>query len=246
MTEISSLEKMVVKPFLYGILEQSSLIDFPGHLTSVFFTSGCNFACPFCHNPDLIKRQPGNLTWDEVDRFLAQSQAEWVDAICITGGEPTLHDGLYDLVQHIKQRGFYVKLDTNGSNPDRIEEVQDLVDYIAMDYKAPRDSYHQMSGSHVDLDDIDKSIHLLKKRDVSQYEIRTTVVEGLHSLNDMEQIGVELEGVKHYVIQPFIPQENLCDSALTSFERTSVVFMKEALDRVKIHVPNVVMRGVGL
>lgn len=186
-------------------LERLSVIDYPGKACAVVFLAGCNFRCPYCQNPDLIKR-PGRLSEiseGEVLDFLG-SRRKWLDGLCITGGEPSLHRGLPDFIRKVKKEGFLVKLDTNGSNPGMVEQLvkERLVDYISMDIKAPLDKYEEVARVGVSKGDIQRSADIIMNSGV-RYEFRTTVVPRLFSKGDMESIGKWLKGAKRFFIQGF-------------------------------------------
>ena len=199
---------------LLGGLQKFTLIDYPGKIAATVFTVGCNFLCPFCHNPELIdpklmKNQPSVLE-SEFFEFLKSRQGK-LDGVCITGGEPTLHKDLADFLSKIKSLGFAVKLDTNGSHPEILEKLitEKLVDYIAMDIKAPADKYSEIAGG-VGIDKIKKSVGLIKNSGVD-YEFRTTVVPKFHKKEDLIKIAEWLKGAKKYFIQQFYPTKTLDD-----------------------------------
>lgn len=235
-----------LKPIIYGILKNSSMIDFEGHLAKVLFTAGCNFRCGFCHNNEMIHAREGNITWAQVDDVLARARDQWVDAVCISGGEPTMHRELLPLVLYLKGRGFKVKLDTNGAYPERLEEVKDVVDFISMDYKTCLARYHELAGVRVDTAAIRASIRLLAGLEADRYEFRTTVMEGIHNDEVMRLIATELSGAARYVLQPFVPQDSLYDPVFTALPRTSVIFLERLQLIARAGVPNTLIRGVGI
>lgn len=192
-----------------GGLQKTSLIDYPGKVSSIIFTIGCNFHCPYCHNPELVNETAEELQVDAVLAFL-ETRRGLLDAVTITGGEPTLHDDLIPFIRRIKEMGFLVKLDSNGTNPDVIEALQkeQLVDYLAMDIKSPLRTYAMTVGRPVAIDAIQKSIRLLIQGMVP-YEFRTTIVKTLLSFEDLHEIGDEIRGAKQYFLQKFIPTKTL-------------------------------------
>ncbi|MDD5590081.1 MAG: anaerobic ribonucleoside-triphosphate reductase activating protein [Candidatus Portnoybacteria bacterium] len=197
---------------LIGGLQKITLIDFPGHIAATVFTVGCNFSCPFCHNPELvdgvrIKEQP-LLSEDDFFNFLKLKQG-LLEGVCITGGEPTIHPDLLHFIDKIKRMDFKIKLDTNGSRPDILGKLLNkrLVDYLAMDIKGPLEKYHQIVGSQIDLERIHESTVLA--RQFPDYEFRTTVVPGLHKKADFLSIARWLEGAKKYFLQQFRPGKTL-------------------------------------
>ena len=198
-----------------GGLQKLTLIDYPGRLAATVFTVGCNFYCPYCHNPELvdsarIKKQP-EVSEKELFDFLAARQG-LLEGVCVTGGEPTLQADLPEFIRKIKDLGYLVKLDTNGSNPVALERLLNdrLVDYVAMDIKAPLEKYKKVVGPKVSLQDIQRSVELT--RSAPDYEFRTTVLPRLHSAKDILSIGRWLQGAKKYYLQQFRPTKCL-DSA---------------------------------
>lgn len=195
-------------------LEKFAPKDFPGHISSTIFVGGCNFRCPFCHNADLVLN-PGDVPVIPKDFFLdfLESRKDWLDAVCVTGGEPLMYEDIKELLNLIKQKGLRIKLDTNGSFPKRLEEIiqKGLVDYVAMDIKASLDKYFIASGVDVNTDNIKKSIEILKN---SRVEImyRTTVVPGIIEKEDIEKIGRMLKGSPLFQIQQFSPKNTLDES----------------------------------
>lgn len=195
-----------------GGLQKVSLIDYPGRVAATVFTSGCNFSCPFCHNPELvdsrqISRQPFFPQTEFFD-FLKSRQG-LIDGVCITGGEPAVHKDLPEFVKKIKDMGFLVKLDTNGTRPEVLQELlkDKTVDYLAMDIKGPLENYSKITGTEVDLEKINQSTLLSRK--FPDYEFRTTVVPGLHKKNDFLNIARWLDGSKKYFLQQFRPKNTL-------------------------------------
>jgi pyruvate formate lyase activating enzyme len=192
-----------------GGLQKCSLIDFPGKITAILFTVGCNFRCPYCHNPELVDETSEIISVDNVFAFLTRRR-EILDAVTITGGEPTIQTDLVPFIRKVKEMGFLVKLDTNGTHPEVIELVQEekLVDYIAMDIKAPLGRYASSVARPVDEVQIKKSIQLLIKGNIP-YEFRTTVVKSLLSYDDLHEIGKTIKNAERYYLQKFVPTKTL-------------------------------------
>lgn len=193
-----------------GGLQKESLIDWDGKLTAVVFTQGCNFRCGYCHNPSLVVpkliRQAQRIAYTEVMSYLA-SRKNWLDGVVVTGGEPTMHAGLRQFIVEIKQLGFPVKLDTNGTNPALLESLinDGLVDYVAMDVKSvpQHNRYQQITPINEDVfRNVLRSITVLKQNRVP-HEFRTTQIPKLHSEEDMAEIKTFLEGKAPYKIQHF-------------------------------------------
>ena len=196
-----------------GGLNTFSLSDFPGKVAAVVFTQGCNFRCPYCHNASLIPyhyRVPDELLIPEEHffEFLAY-RSNRLDAVVVSGGEPTIHQDLPAFLRRIKDMGFAVKLDTNGSEPEVLKEIleNDLVDYIAMDIKAPLDKYKQVTKalSLTAKDKVKESIELISGSGVD-HEFRTTVVEALLTPEDMKAIRKLVPAGSTYRLQKFCPE----------------------------------------
>lgn len=188
-------------------LEKFAPIDFPGYISSTVFVGGCNFRCPFCHNADLVLK-PQSLPSFPLDYFLSylDSRKNWLEAVCVSGGEPLLHDDLDVLLQIIKDKNLLVKIDTNGAFPVKLEKlIEDgLLDYIAMDIKAPLDKYNKAAAGSVNTDNLKKSIEIIRHSGLD-YIFRTTAVPGFIDGDDIEEIGRLLKGSKFFQIQQFKP-----------------------------------------
>ncbi len=203
---------------IIGGLQKLTLIDYPGHLACTVFLTGCNFRCPFCYSselvlPEKIALQP-RLAMSDFFNFLKQRKGQ-LDGVVVCGGEPTINPELPDFCRQIKKMDYKLKLDTNGSNPAMLEELlkKKLLDYVAMDIKAPREKYSQVIGFNGAsalylLDNIQKSIDLLKK-ELVDYEFRTTFVPGLHSKEDVVAIVNWLKPAKRFYLQNFRPEKTL-------------------------------------
>jgi len=199
-----------------GFLE-TSFMDWPGKICSVLFLPHCNFRCPYCHNHPLVihPEQYSTIPLKEILDHL-RSLREWIDGVCVTGGEPTLHSDLPQLIQEVKRQGFLIKLDTNGSNPKMLEDLIKWrsIDFVSMDVKAPLDPFHyrRATGTCIDLQPILRSIEILKTSRVN-YEFRMTVVPGLHQEEDIKRLGNQLRAGRRLVLQNFNP-ENPLDPSL--------------------------------
>jgi pyruvate formate lyase activating enzyme len=190
-----------------GGLQKVSLIDYPGLICATIFLQGCNFKCSYCHNPELVDTrlfQPC-IKENEVLDFLNTRKGK-LDAVTITGGEPTIHDGLAPFIKQIKKIKFAVKLDTNGSQPQVIKTLLDekLLDFIAMDIKAPLEKYKSVVKVPVNSDLIKESIRLILKAKI-QHEFRTTIVESQLEEKDILQIAKLISGASNYALQKFVP-----------------------------------------
>lgn len=195
----------------FGGLNKFTLIDYPGKTAVLVYTIGCNFRCPYCHNPELVNETVENeIDEKEVLDFLEKRKGV-IDGLVITGGEPTIHgDDLFNFMKKVKTLGFLVKLDSNGTNPSFLEKVisEGVVDYIAMDIKSPLMTYHKVANMPVDVAAIRKSITILKARKVD-YEFRTTVIKILCSKEDLHKIFKEIRGAHKYFLQKFVPNNIL-------------------------------------
>lgn len=185
-----------------------TLIDYPGKVAAVVFTIGCNFRCPFCHNPDLIKPslemiRIGRENEKNFFTFLKKRKG-LLDGVCVTGGEPTVQPDLISFLERIRSMGFLIKLDSNGLKPEVLKEVfkRKLADHVAMDIKHAPKKYPLAMGVDIDMEKIKESVELIKASGLP-YEFRTTVVPGIHTEEDFEAIGEWIRGTKLYYLQPF-------------------------------------------
>ncbi|MCC7569175.1 MAG: anaerobic ribonucleoside-triphosphate reductase activating protein [Candidatus Methanofastidiosa archaeon] len=187
-----------------------SLTDWDDKVSAVLFLGGCNYRCPYCHNWQIVESPDGvdDVPLDEVKAYLKES-ASWLDGVVITGGEPTQDPELLTLAAYIKSLGLQVKLDTNGSEPDVLEELigRHLVDYIAMDVKNSFGKYAETVGTLPDLDDVKKSIEIVM--DFAAHEFRTTVVPDLVEEEDIVKICGYLRGAQRYILQRYHPENVL-------------------------------------
>ncbi len=212
-------------------LQKTSLIDFPPYTAAVVFLGGCNFRCRFCHNPELVLRFNDIPTISEKELFgFLEGRKKWIDGVCVTGGEPCIYPDLCEFVKRIKEIGFLVKLDTNGTNPEMLKRLIDggLVDYIAMDIKAPLEIYDDVCGVDVVKENIEESAEMIKKSKV-EHEFRTTVVPGLIGKKEIFLIGKWLNGSKRYAIQNFRGTRELIDKELQG----TMGYTKEELGEMK-------------
>jgi pyruvate formate lyase activating enzyme len=188
-----------------GGLQKFSLVDFPGRIAATVFCRGCSFRCPYCHNPQLVDpaRYTDLIPQIEVLDFLAARRGQ-LQGVVLSGGEPTLHEDLPDFLTAVRELGFSTKLDTNGSNPDLLSNILErgLVDYIAMDIKAPLASYERLVAAPVRVLDIQRSIDLIIASGVA-HEFRTTYLEPVLSIDDMREIARAVRGCQLFVVQSF-------------------------------------------
>jgi pyruvate formate lyase activating enzyme len=198
---------------IIGGLQKLTLIDYPGKLAATVFLAGCNFRCPWCYSSELvlpakIKNQP-KISENEFFEFL-NGKKGLLEGVVVCGGEPTLNKDLMDFIGKIKEMGFAVKLDTNGSNPEILKELLEkkMIDYVAMDIKAPKEKYEALAGKNINLADIEKSVDLLLSLP-ADYEFRTTLVPNLLTKEDIISISQWISGAEKYYIQNFRPEKNI-------------------------------------
>lgn len=185
--------------------EKLTLLDYPGKLAAVVFTIGCNFRCPFCHNPELVdlRLAHGETSEDNFFEFLKKRKGI-LEGVCITGGEPTIQLGILEFIEKIKTLGFLVKLDSNGTRPDVLKKVieANMVDYIAMDIKNSPEKYRHAVGTVLDIERIKLSASLIMQSGI-EYEFRTTAVPGMHTEQDFEAIAQWIKGANKYYLQEY-------------------------------------------
>jgi len=207
----SEVHKFPIKGFI-----ETSFLDWKGELSSVIFFAGCNFRCPFCHNSDLV------LNWDNLEDvhleyiiLTLRKFKQWVNRVVITGGEPTIHMGLFSVLGYLKREGMLVKLDTNGSSPSALRGLvsEGLIDYIAMDVKGPIDRYEQWCGVDVDKRKIEESVRFIMEGAVP-YEFRMTVVPQLHHEDDVYHVAEYLRASDKFFLQEFKPRKCIAPAYL--------------------------------
>jgi pyruvate formate lyase activating enzyme len=227
---------------IYAHLEKPSMVDYPKHFAAVFFTSGCGFTCGFCHNSTLMGEKQTGLGWDQLETAAAKFKKDWVNGVVITGGEPTQADDLLELIHFFKDRyGFAVKLDTNGSNPQRLAECLPFIDYVAMDVKSGLSAYPEITGFS-DTQKIQQSIDLIRA-EAKDYEFRTTVIETVHTDEQMDEIAGLIKGSKRYVLQAFIPRDDLPQKEFRNVPRTTAARLHELKARLTGCAEELLLRG---
>lgn len=222
----------------FGGLNPFTLIDYPGKTAAIAYTVGCNFRCPYCHNPELVDERPEEIISEASALSFLETRRGLLDALVITGGEPTLHgEKLLTFMAKVKRLGFLIKLDTNGTDPEFLKKVIGgcLVDYIAMDVKGPLEKYHCIAARPVDVVNVRRSIALVKRGFVP-YEFRTTVVKALLTPEDLEVIAKQLEGAEKYYLQKFVPTKSLnpqfkkkacyTDEDFLAFQKTALRYVR--------------------
>lgn len=224
--------------------QKSTFLDYPGKISALIFTYGCNLKCEYCHNPELVveKCNKSSLVDEkEVLKFL-EKRKDFLDALVITGGEPTLQKDLIPFIQKVKDIGLLVKLDTNGTNADIVKKILDLdiVDYWAMDVKYSDEIYTQNLREGIQYSNITESIRLLIER-ARDYEFRTTYVKGIHTIQSADDIGRLIEGAKRYYIQNFRPGKTI-NTGLNESNSFSEKELKEMKKLLKKYVECVEIR----
>lgn len=226
-----------------GGFQRFSLIDFPGKISAIIFTQGCNFRCPYCHNPDLVDTQKFTtpIPEEEIFSFLSKRKGK-LDAVSITGGEPTLHKDLPDFILKIKKMGFLIKLDTNGTNPEMLRKIiqKKLVDYLAMDIKAPLAKYSEVTGCLVNEYHIARSIGMIENSCI-EYEFRSTLVDKVLTVRDVLKMGMLLGPAKRYFLQKFVATKTL-DEGVKKFSSFSQDSLDLLLNRMRGYFPELVIR----
>lgn len=225
-------------------LQKMTLLDFPGKVACTVFTGGCNFRCPFCHNALLVTELPENpdYTVDEILSFL-KKRAGLLDGVAITGGEPLMNPDIADFIKQIRDLGYSVKLDTNGSYPDRLKSIvgEGIVDYVAMDIKNCKEKYAETVGlKSYDLSKIEESVDFLKTNAVD-YEFRTTVVKEFHTVEDIRKAAEWIKGAKRYFLQNFVDSGNLIDSSVSGVDKSIMLEMQKTAAEF---VPQTQIRGI--
>lgn len=222
-------------------MRNPSLVDFPGRMAAVFFVTGCNFRCGFCHNAPLLGTVKEGYSWDHLDALCRQFRRQWVKAVVLTGGEPSLAANLVDTLRFFRERGFEVKLDTNGSRPGVLAHVLSLVSFVAMDVKCSLPRYADFVG-FADSGAIRDSIRLLLGS-TTPYEFRTTLIEAVHTDGEMCAIGETVRGATCFAVQPFIPRDDLPEPRLRVTPRTRPQVLRHAADILRPYVCRVEVRG---
>lgn len=232
-------------------LQKTTLLDYPGHIAATIFLGGCNFRCPFCHNMNIVENSnidenndSNEISEEELFLFL-QKRRGILEGVCITGGEPTLYKELPEFIRKIKNLGYAIKLDTNGTNPELLKKLVDeqLVDYIAMDIKASYDKYLKVIGIGCGPELVNKvmdSVGILKSG-IVEHEFRTTVVAQYHNEEEIRKIGEILNGEEKYYLQSFNESEYVPDKTLTGVEKE---ILEKYVKLLKKYIKNPEIRGV--
>jgi pyruvate formate lyase activating enzyme len=229
---------------ILGGIQKLTLIDYPGHLAATVFTVGCNFRCPFCHNPELVSNMEYNISSvleKDFFVFLKDRQGK-LEGVCITGGEPTIQPDIIKFIRKIKELGFKVKLDTNGARPDVLRQLfqQKIVDFVAMDIKNSLAAYNDTVRTKTDVERIKLSVDLIRNSGVD-YEFRTTVVPSIHTEENILEIGKWLEGSKKYVLQRYV-EGKILDPRLKKRTKGKKLDLENIAEKVKKYFQKVEIR----
>lgn len=213
--------------------EKLSLLDFDEHISTTLFMAGCDFRCPFCHNSSLVLSpdKAPKIPWHEIMDYLSKRKGV-LDAVCISGGEPTMMNDLEEKIRDIKSLGYEVKLDSNGSRPEVLKKLleEKLIDYVAMDIKNSQEKYAMTAGVLLDIHKIEKSIEILKSSQIP-FEFRTTAILEYHTLRDFEEIGKWLKGAPKYFIQRYIDNDNCIRHGLHELPKEKALEAKALLEK---------------
>ena len=226
------------KPMKFSGIQKTSLIDFPNKIASVLFTPGCNLRCPFCHNWRIVVDPKPPFLQEETALRILESRKKYVDAVVVTGGEPTMHKEVPKFLRKLKEKGFQVKLDTNGFYPQVLEECLQYVDYVALDVKTSLDKYARLGAK-----DTDPLLHTIEmvKTGKAEYEFRTTVVPGFVDAENIHQIGELVKGAKTFAFQQFIPEDTL-DKSFKTFKPYPPENIEKFADTMKKYVNKIIIR----
>ncbi len=224
--------------------QKLTLLDYPEKTACTLFTAGCNFRCPFCHNAALVTHiDNSNFFTEEYVLDYLKKRTGVIDGVCITGGEPLMHPELPEFIKKVKELGFLVKLDTNGSYPERLANLIDngIIDYVAMDIKNSKEKYLETADCDKNnLLNVEKSVELLKMGKID-FEFRTTVVREYHTVEDIKSISEWIAPAKKYFLQNFIDSGDIIKNNLSAHDRETLELMRSSAQDM---IPNVEIRGI--
>ena len=227
-----------------GGFQKTSLLDYPELISAIIWTVGCNFRCPFCYNKDLIDGKVELISEDEVLSFLKKRKG-LLEGLVISGGEPLMQKDITEFISKVKKLGYLIKIDTNGMYPKKLKELIDkkLVDYVAMDVKAPKNKYDKLSGVKTDISKIEKSIDIIRN-DAPDYEFKTTFAPNLLDKKDLVEIAKWLEGSKRFYLQQFKGDTPLISSKLNNVTPYPKEDLVKTLEEIKPFFKNCDVRGI--
>lgn len=222
--------------------EKTSFIDFPKSICTVYFVEGCNFKCHYCHNAHIVNGEEEKISEDKIFDYL-NKRKKFLDGVCISGGEPTIYKDLPSFIEKIKQLGYRVKLDTNGTNSDMVHKLisERYIDYIAMDVKAPLDKYNEIANSKVNISEIQNSIDIIMNGSID-YEFRTTLCRELLLEEDILEIANMIKGAKLYYLQNYKYRDSVLNKniKMTSYNQEELEGFREM---IKDYIKEVKIRG---
>ncbi len=223
-------------------LEKLSLVDFDGVVACTLFTSGCNFRCGFCHNsPLVLKENLEEIIEEEIFSYL-EKRKHVIEGVCISGGEPTMEKNLPEFIQKLKQKGLKVKLDTNGTNPEMLQNLlsEKLIDYVAMDIKSDKQTYSNVIGiKNYNTASVEKSVNILLNSKL-EYEFRTTLIKEFHTKEVIENISSWIKGAKKYALQKYVYRDTCLGNKLSLVEKEKAEEFKAILSK---NIQTVILRG---
>lgn len=227
-----------------GGLQKTSLMDYPDTICAIIWTVGCNFRCPFCYNKDIVLGKVENILEKDIFSFLKKRKG-MLEGLVISGGEPLMQKDIVNFTEKVKELGYNIKIDTNGMYPEKLKELIDkkLVDYVAMDIKAPKGKYDKLSGIKTDVKKIEKSIELIKNS-APDYEFKTTFVPGILSPDDILSIAKWLKDSKKYYLQQFRSDVPLISPDLENMLPYSKEDMFDILEKIKTYFKICNVRGI--
>lgn len=224
-------------------MQKLTLLDYPGNVACLIFTQGCNFRCPFCHNSGLLDMNNNCEKIDEKEVFkYLEKRKGLLDGVCISGGEPLLQKDIEYFIRKVKDLGYKVKLDTNGTSPKKLKQLieEGLIDYVAMDIKNDFLNYDKTAGMCTNIDNIKKSIEIIENSNI-EYEFRTTIVKQFHDVGKLEKIIQYIGPNARYYIQNYQDCSSVLQRGLDGFEEEELLNIKNTLG---VKYPNLVVRGV--
>lgn len=227
-----------------GGFQEISLLDYPGKIAAIIWTMGCNFRCPFCYNPDLVFERTKNISVNHILSFLEERKGK-LDAVSISGGEPFLQRDLKNFITRIRDIGYLVKVDTNGSYPKQMKYLlqKDMIDYLSMDVKATKEKYKTVINTSIDIKLIDTSIDLIKNF-AKDYEFKTTVIPRFHKEKDIMDIAQWLKGSKRYFLQQFKTNTSLVSPDISNEKPYSYEELLKMCEKIKPFFNECQVRGV--
>jgi pyruvate formate lyase activating enzyme len=227
-----------------GGFQETSLLDYPDTISAIIWTVGCNFNCPFCYNPQLVKKTTDCIDENEILSFLKKRKG-LLDGISISGGEPLLQKDISNFIKKVKKFNYLVKIDTNGTFPEKLQKLLDkkLVDYVSMDVKAPKEKYDLLTGVKMDIKKIERSVEIIRHI-APDYEFKTTFVPDLLAKEDIVKIAIWLKGSKKYYLQQFKTDIPLVSSSLENIIPYPKEYLIGILDEIKPYFNKCYLRGV--